>query len=191
MPKIDTSKIEGFESMTPEQKVDALTNFEYDDNSSELERLHGAVSKANGEAADWKKKFNAQLSEEERKKQEHQEYLTSLEEKVKTLEYNEKVSGFTAKLVGNGYSQDLAVSTAKAMADGDTETVFANQQTFLLEHDKALKADAMKHTPKPPIGSGNGTEDFKKLYENAMANGNISEAAYYNRLMAESEARQE
>ena len=52
MAKIDTSKIEGYAEMTPEQKLAALEGFEYEDNSAELETQQNALSKANSEAED-------------------------------------------------------------------------------------------------------------------------------------------
>lgn len=58
MAKIDTSKIEGYANMTPEQKLAALEGFEYEDNSAELEKQKNALSKANSEAAEWKRKHN-------------------------------------------------------------------------------------------------------------------------------------
>ena len=36
--KIDTSKIEGYAEMTPEQKLAALEGFEYEDHAAELEK---------------------------------------------------------------------------------------------------------------------------------------------------------
>ena len=55
-----------------------------------------------------------------------------------------------------GYSKELAKEVAAAMADGDMETVFAKQQTFLTEREKQIRADALKKTPTPAGGSGNG-----------------------------------
>lgn len=46
MAKIDVTKIEGYEQMTPEQKLAALEGFEYEDNAAEVERLKNANSKA-------------------------------------------------------------------------------------------------------------------------------------------------
>lgn len=48
--KIDTSKIEGYAEMTPEQKLAALEGFEYEDHAAELEKQKAAVSKANSDA---------------------------------------------------------------------------------------------------------------------------------------------
>ena len=52
MAKIDTSKIEGYADMTPEQKLAALEGYEYEDNAAELEKQKNALSKANSEAAE-------------------------------------------------------------------------------------------------------------------------------------------
>ena len=70
MAKIDVSSIDGYENMTAEEKIKTLEAFEYNDNSTELEKYKSAASKANSEAASWKKKHNELLSEDERKKQE-------------------------------------------------------------------------------------------------------------------------
>ena len=64
MAKIDISKIDGYEGMTPDNKVKAIEAFEYEDNLSEVERYKNAVTKANSEAEEWKKKHNALLSNE-------------------------------------------------------------------------------------------------------------------------------
>ena len=55
MAKIDTSKIEGYADMSAEDKLKALEAFEYEDNAAELERQKNALSKANSEAAEWKR----------------------------------------------------------------------------------------------------------------------------------------
>ena len=72
MARIDKNTIEGFDGMTPEQKVEALLGLEIPD-SAEIERLKASVSKANTEAANWKRKHNDLLSAEEQKKQEEAE----------------------------------------------------------------------------------------------------------------------
>lgn len=59
MVKIDVSKIEGYAEMTAEQKLAVLESYEYNDYSGEVERYKNAASKANSEAAEWKKKHNS------------------------------------------------------------------------------------------------------------------------------------
>lgn len=146
MAKIDTSKIEGYADMTPEQKIAALEGLEIDDGAEEIDRLKNAVSKSNSEAAERKKKQSEQETE-----------LTQLRSKVEEMEKREKVADHKARFLAMGYDEALAQATAQAMVDGDTDKVFANQKKFLADHDKTLKAEMLKGTPKPD-GAPGGSE---------------------------------
>ena len=187
MPKIDTSKIEGYAEMTPEQKLAALEGYEYEDHSEELERQRAAVTKANGEAAEWKRKHTALLSEDEKKKQEDADKLASMEKELAELRKGKVVSDYKAKFVAQGYSEELADETAKALAEGDMTKVFANQQKFLTDYAKGVKAEALKGTPKPPAGGSSTDVDFAKKIEEAQKSGDLTAVAYYTRLQAQAE----
>lgn len=188
--KIDTSKIAGYAEMSAEDKLKALEAFEYEDNSSEMERLRNAVSKANSEAASWKKKHNEHLSEEERQKQEQADRISDMEKELAELRKSKTISEYTAKLIGQGYDDALAADTAVAMVEGDTAKVFANQDKFLADYAKKARADALKKTPRPNPGvtDGSGEADYAKKIESAKANGDYTTVAYYTRLQAEAEA---
>lgn len=154
--KIDTGAIEGYAEMTAEQKLAALEAFEYEDNSAELERMKNAVSKANSEAADWKKKHNALLSEDEQKKQKDAETLADMQKELETLRKDKTISEYISKYIALGYDAELAKDTAKAMADGDMEKVFKNGEAHKAALEKKIKEDLMNKTPKP---GGAGGED--------------------------------
>ena len=189
MAKIDTTQIPGYAEMSAEDKLKALEEFEYDDNASEVERLRGAVSKANSEAAGWKKKHNELLTEDERKKQEDADALANMKKELDELRKDKTISEFKAKLIAQGYDEALASDTAQAMADGDTAKVFANQGKFLEDYAKKVKADAMKKTPKPPAGDGSSEIDYSKKIEEAQQSGDMAAVAYYTRLKAQEEAQ--
>lgn len=163
MAKIDTNKIPGYAEMSAEDKLKALEAFEYDDNAAEVERLKGAVSKANSEAASWKKKHNELLTEDERKKQEDADALANMKKELDELRKDKTISEYKAKLIAQGYDEALASDTAQAMADGDTAKVFANQGKFLEDYAKKVKADALKKIPKPPAGDGADGMTLEKL----------------------------
>lgn len=183
MARIDTTKIEGYENMTPEEKIAALESLEYDDNSAELERYKNAVTKANNEAAEWKRKHNAFLSEEEKKKQASEEELSTLRQQVEEFRREKTIAGHKAQLLALGYEEALAGDTAEAMANGEIAKVFANQKIFLESHDKAYKAKLMGETSTPPAGNvGQITTDYSKMIEDAQAKGDIAAVAYYTRL---------
>ena len=182
MAKIDTSKITGYAEMSAEDKLKALEAFEYEDNAAELEKQKAAVSKANSEAAEWKRKHNALLGEDEKKKQEQEEKFANMEKELSELREAKRVSEFKAKFIAQGYDEALAEDTAKAMADGDSAKVFANQQKFLDEYAKQVK-------PTPGAGGGTGEMDYAKKIEEARTNGDFAAVAYYTRLQAEAEAQ--
>lgn len=191
MAKIDTTRIEGYDKMTPEQKIAALEAFNTPDPDYTGWVKKDLYDKAASDAASWKKKHNELLSDDEKKKQEQEDKFASMEKELSELREAKRVSEFKAKFIAQGYDEVLAEDTAKAMADGDSAKVFANQQKFLDEFAKQVKADALKKTPKPTPGAGGGTGemDYTKKIEEARTNGDFAAVAYYTRLQAEAEAQ--
>lgn len=191
MAKIDTKLITGYEQMTPEQKVAALEAYNHPDPDYSGYVKKDLYDKAASDAASWKKKHNELLTEDERKKQEDADALANMKKELDELREANRVSEFKAKFIAQGYDEALAEDTAKAMADGDSAKVFANQQKFLDEYAKQVKADALKKTPKPTPGAGGGTGemDYAKKIEEARTNGDFAAVAYYTRLQAEAEAQ--
>ena len=58
--KIDTTKITGYAEMSAEEKLKALEEFEIvipKPDTDEADKLKAALSKANSEAAEWKRQF--------------------------------------------------------------------------------------------------------------------------------------
>ena len=163
MPRIDTASIEGYAEMTAEQKIAALEGFEYADLSGEVDRYKNACTKANSEAAEWKRKYNEILTAEERKAQEEGQ----TDELIAQLQRQIAVGENTAKYIALGYSADLAKETAEAIADGKMDVVIANQQKHLAEYEAKIKSDLMRGGGKPVGGGGDDKpvtrEDVKKM----------------------------
>lgn len=188
MAKIDTSKIEGYDKMTPEQKIAALEGFDHPDPDYTGYVKKDTFDATASELAALKKKNREQLSEEERKAQEAAEKLANMEKELTGLRKDKTVSEYKAKFLAQGYSEELAAATALALADGDTATVFANQQKFLDDYTKTVKAENLKGTPRPPAGSGSEGGDYAKKIEEAQTSGDMAAVAYYTRLQAQQEA---
>lgn len=188
MAKIDTSKIEGYDKMTPEQKIAALEGFDHPDPDYTGYVKKDTFDATASELAALKKKNREQLSEEERKSQEAAEKLANMEKELNGLRKDKTVSEYKAKFLAQGYPEELAAATALALADGDTATVFANQQKFLDEYTKTVKAENLKNTPRPPAGSGSEGGDYAKKIEEAQSSGDMAAVAYYTRLQAQQEA---
>lgn len=166
MPKIDTSKIDNYANMTAEEKVAALEGYEFEVDNSEVEKLKTQLSKANAEAAEWRRKHNALLSDEERKEAERQEADAAMKAELEALRKKIAISDSKARFLGLGYDEKLATETAKALAEGDMEKVFANQQIHIENIRKAERASALGDTRKPPAGKSDATitkEQFDKM----------------------------
>lgn len=167
MAKIDTSSIAGYGDMTPEQKLAALESFEIDvpkpDYSGYVKKE--VLDKATHDAAEWKKKYNAQLTDDEQARQTLIDENESMKTELNTLRREKNVTSYTAQFVAQGYDSKLAESTASAMADGDMATVFANQQKFIDQLKADKKAEEMKNMGKPKAsGEGTDKEVTKKTF---------------------------
>ena len=158
---IDTSTIEGFDSMTAEQKVEALLKVEVPEKID----LAGYVKKdlfdkTASELAEAKKAAKAKMTEEEAAAAERDAKWAEMEAKLKDLETEKTISTYKASyLAMPGFDEKLAEDTAKALAEGDMKTVFANQQKASAAHEKKLRAEMVKQDPKP---DGAGGDDQKK-----------------------------
>jgi len=161
--KLNTDTIEGYASMTPEQKIAALEALELP-----APDLSGYVQKAvfdrtASELAAVKKKYTETLSTEQQAKLARDQELEDIRTELETLRKEKTVSDHKAKLLALGYEEALALETASALADGDMETVFANQKRFLEAHDKATKSELLKGTPRPKTLDGASAMTLDKL----------------------------
>lgn len=190
MAKIDISQIEGFASMTSEQKIAALQGFDFPDPDYSGYVKKDLYDKAASDLAAKKKELSAKLSEDERKQQEQAEKWENMEKELAGLRKEKTVAGYKAKLVAQGYDEALADATAAAMESGDMATVFANSQKFLEGYAKKIVADKLKGTPRGADGGAGGAAgmDYSKAIEEANGRGDIAAAAYYTRLQAQAEA---
>ena len=171
MSKIDLSKIEGYEAMTAEQKLAALEAYELPEPSAspandDAAKLREALSKATGDAAEWKRKYRATLDEQKRVEEETAERNKQRDEELETLRRERTVSKYEAQYLAAGYSAELANASAVAMADGDTATVLANQAKFLADTKQRLEAEALGKQPKPTPGTPPSAGDDDKFFAN-------------------------
>lgn len=137
MATIDTSKIDGFDAMTPEQKVDALMKAEIPDPVD----MTGYVSKSDSDAK-----------------------IAALEKKVADMEKATKrdkaIAEYTTEYIALGYDKDTAAATATAAVDGDIKTVLANQRKHEEDVTKKHREEDVNNTPKPAgFGGAGGKEE--------------------------------
>lgn len=154
--KIDTTKITGYAEMSAEEKLKALEEFEFETpkpSNDEADKLKAALSKANSEAAEWKRQFREKQTEQERQEAERAEREKAVEEELRGLRRDKTVSGYVANCLALGYNNELALRAAEAMADNDAAAILACQQKFLEAKQKELEATALNKQPKLTTGS--------------------------------------
>lgn len=161
MPKIDTTAISGFETMTDTEKLAALLDFDI----PEKVDLTGFVTKAqfdktSSELAEAKRNLKTRMTEEELTKAEADKAHKEIQEKYEALLKESTISKYKAKYLAQGYDEKLAEETAEALYNGETDKVFANGEKFRSAIEQRTKSELLKKTPKPD-GNGDGSDDGK------------------------------
>jgi len=158
MPKIDVSQFENYASLSAEEKVALLEGYEIPEqkqgfSDDEISRLKNALSKSNSEAADYRKKWQATLSEQERIEAERQQREADMQTQLNSLLREKQTSEFEKNFLATGYSPELAKSSATAMVDGNNAQVFSDMNTFIAERMKQMQAEALNTQPQLTQGS--------------------------------------
>jgi hypothetical protein len=176
MANFDTSTIENFDTMTAEEKLDALLKAdipEQVDMSKYIlkDQFDKKVSDLNSQ----NKKLKDQMNAEQQKKVEEDEAKAAEAQKFADLEnkYNELLKNSTLKehtisLTGLGFDEKLAGETATAIVEGDSTKLFANMKKFLENYRKAIEKELMDKTPGPG-GNAGKTDDKNTAVEFAKS----------------------
>lgn len=140
MGNIDTSTIEGFDTMTAEEKVDALLKLDIPEKVDLSEYVKKELfNKTSSELAAAKKSLKEKMTAEEASKAQADEEKTKLQEAYNDLLKKHTIAEHTAKYLAIGYSEELAKSTAEAIFDGDTDKILENQKKYNAECEKRYK----------------------------------------------------
>lgn len=154
--KIDTSKIENYESMSAEEKLKALETYEMEFDTTGYVKKD-LFDKTSSEVSSLKKQLKEKLSEEEQAKLRQTEEFNAMKEKLEALEKEKSIQEHTNQFLALGYEQELAEKTAKALYEGNLKVVFENQKAFQESLVKNERANLLKDTPKPQVGNENTT----------------------------------
>ena len=168
--KVDVTKIEGYESMSAEDKIKALEAFEFETpkaDDGEIKKLKEALSKSNSEAASWKRQLHDKMSEAEKADAERKEREQQVEEELKSLRKDKTIATLEKAYLAAGYPAELAAASAVAQAEGDTEAVLRNQMSFLTETKKKLESEALNK--QPPLSVGKTPADKPLTEEDKIA----------------------
>lgn len=169
MAKIDTTKIEGYESMTAEQKIAALTVYELEEpqgGDAEVERLRNSLSKANKDAAEYKRQLRAKQTEDEARQAEEDETRQAMQQKIDEMEQalgdfkaREAISNYEKALLGMGYTAEDALASATALQKGDFAAFFAQQSKFTEAQRNAAAEKVLGEQPSLSSGKPVSAQD--------------------------------
>ena len=136
--------------------------------NAEVEKLKAALSRANGEAAEYKRQLREKQTEAERAEAERAEADKAMREELETLRKEKRVSDYTGKCLALNMDADLAGKTANALADGDMESVFDCLKAFVEATTTRLNNEALNRQPGlsagiPPTKNNTVDTDYENM----------------------------
>lgn len=123
-------------------------------------KLKKSFDRASSEAADFKKKYNATLSDAQKASLEKAEKEAERDELLKNLTRENTVNKLAKNFLTLGYTADMAEKAAAAQYDNDTDTLFKIYNEHQSARDRQKEAEWLKSRPAPQTGTDEG--DGKK-----------------------------
>lgn len=174
MATIDTSTIEGFDTLTAEQKLEAVLKMDIPEKvdmtqfvpKATADKYSSEVAEQKRKNAELQKQLQGKMTDDEAAEAERQAQWDKLvatnkaqAERIQKLELASTEASYKAKyLAMPGFDEKLAEETAKAMAAGQMDKVFENQQKANEAYKKQVQAELVKGDPKPGGAGGDGGE---------------------------------
>ena len=115
-------------------------------------KLKRAMDKASSEAADYKKRYNATLSEKEQADMAKAEEQARRDERLAELERENSIHKFTEQDLDLGYDKESATAAATAQVDNDVDTLFKLQKKIIDEKVLAKEQELIKDIPRAKTG---------------------------------------
>lgn len=150
------------ETQATEPEVKATTSTEEQPTTSVEEQLQKlmvenakmkrAFDKASSEAADYKKKYNATLSEKEQADLAKAEAEARRDERLAELERENSIHKFTESFLDLGYDKESAIAAATAQVDNDVDTLFKLQKKIIDAKVQAKEQELIKDIPRAKTG---------------------------------------
>lgn len=169
--KIDPSKIEGFDNLSADEKVAALLNQEIEVEQTEpadVTRLKTSLSKANSEAAEYKRLLREKQTEAERAETERAEKDREREELLKSLLEEKRVSTYKSQLMAAGVDPDTADLMAKSLPEGVQDEYFLATKSFLDNQRQKLLTESINKQPGLSVGTPPTAAQAEREEENLL-----------------------
>lgn len=135
---------------------------------NEIAKLKRAQEKAASQAAEFKKKWQETLSEQEKASMEKAETEAKKSEEYEQMKRIIRIHDLTENFMDLNYPKDLAKKAAEAQVDGDTQALLTIQKQFQEQQKKTWEHDFLASRPDINVGGGSSTETYTKEQFEAM-----------------------
>ena len=131
-------------------------------------KLRQANTNASADASEWKKKYQAKLSEEDKAKELQDEQTAAMQKELGDLRNERNIAKYTGTLVANdiGMDAETAKAVAEALNAGEIDMVFDGIRKFIATHDKSLRENALRNNQTLQGGASTKSvtkEEFKSM----------------------------
>lgn len=169
--KIDPSKIEGFDNLSADEKVAALLNQEIEVEQTEpadVTKLKTSLSKANSEAAEYKRLLREKQTEAERAEADRAEREKALQDELASYRDRERISTYKANLMGAGIDEPTADLMAKSLPEGVADEYFLATKSFLDNQRQKLLTESINKQPGLSVGTPPTAAQAEREEENLL-----------------------
>lgn len=169
--KIDPSKIEGFDNLSADEKVAALLNQEIEVEQTEpadVTKLKTSLSKANSEAAEYKRLLREKQTEAERAEADRAEREKALQDELASYRDKERISTYKANLMGAGIDEPTADLMAKSLPEGVSDEYFLATKSFLDNQRQKLLTESINKQPGLSVGTPPTAAQAEREEENLL-----------------------
>lgn len=154
----------------------------------EMAKLKRAQEKASSEAADYKKKWQASLSEQEKASMEKAEAEAKRQEEWNAIVRENKINKIEKTYLAMGWNAEEASKMAIAEVDDDFDGKVKIQREVDARKKKEIEAEIFKTIPNVNIGGSSGKtytkEQFDAMKPIELTKLKRENPAEYDRLMA-------
>ena len=168
---IDPSKIEGFDNLSADEKVAALLNQEIEVEQTEpadVTKLKTSLSKANSEAAEYKRLLREKQTEAERAEADRAEREKALQDELASYRDRERISTYKANLMGAGIDEPTADLMAKSLPEGVADEYFLATKSFLDNQRQKLLTESINKQPGLSVGTPPTAAQAEREEENLL-----------------------
>lgn len=136
--------------------------------SDEVAKLKAALSRANSEAADWKRQYKATLDEQKQKEMEAADKRKAELEELETMRRERRVNIYAKRLMEAGYDAGTADQMANSLPDGVADTYFESAKAFNEKQKQLIAASALDNQKGLSVGMPLTAADAQKEATNRM-----------------------